>query len=405
MRKKIITFLLIVWTIINLIAGTLLFVNIQVLKAPEITANIKAVEINEDEAIIQVIINVSNPNSFGVTTKNFEVVTTASTGDEIAHLLIEGGSIPPYKDKTFTASAYAGFNDNSPKLLTSKITGDIGISIGFMQKTIPIAINIITSLEEVIKKLAAPMISTQAEFGELTQKGVNLTGTIEAYNPNKFNIIIGNISGVIESDTGKIVGNLEIEGGILESEKSLKLKSTGEILLETLNYKSISINISGTAGARIAGINESVPFSIKAQIKVPDISKLLSSDTPTDVIVIGDYKFSLKGLVDYITLEVHNPNKIDLEARDIIVSIFYINRGESGLVGETKLEEGIIKAGSVAQFKGQIIIPYSKLIPKIGERLLPDEVLITVRGNATIPGINQTMWIGVTGYQDFRPFR
>ena len=151
MRKKIITFVLIVWTIINLIAGTLLFVNIQVLKAPEITANIKAVEINEDEAIIQVIINVSNPNSFGVTTKNFEVVTTASTGDEIAHLLIEGGSIPPYKDKTFTASAYAGFNDNSPKLLTSKITGDIGISIGFMQKTIPIAINIITSLEEVMK--------------------------------------------------------------------------------------------------------------------------------------------------------------------------------------------------------------------------------------------------------------
>jgi LEA14-like dessication related protein len=394
-----------VWTIINLIAGTLLFIDIQVLKAPEITANIKVVEINGEEAIIHATIDVNNPNSFGLSTKNFEVVTTTPDGNEVVYVLIEGGSIPPHESKTFTATSNVRFNDNSPELLTSKITGSIGISIGFIQKTIPIAMNVITSLEGVMEKIAAPMISIQVEFGELTQRGVNLTGTIEVYNPNEFDIIIGDISGEIETNTGKIVGNLKIEGGVLESEGSLKLKSTGGILLEAINFKALSINISGRAGARIAGINRSVPFSVKVQINLPDISKLLSPGEPTDIIIKGDYKFTLNGLKDDLILEINNPNKIDLEARDLIVSIFLINGDEKKFVGETRLEEGIIKAGSVGQFKGQIIMPYSKLLPKIGERLLPDEMLITVRANLSIPGMDQTIWVGLAGYQDFRLFK
>ena len=402
MKRRIITFLLVVWTIINLVAGTLLFVDIQILKAPEITATINVAEINEEEAVILASINVSNPNSFGLSTKNFEVVITAPSGDEIARVLIEGGSIPPNKIKTFTATAYVGFKNESPKLLSSRITGNIGINIGFIQKTIPIAMNIITSVDEVIEKLAAPAISIQIEFGELTQKGMNLTGIIEAYNPNKFDIIIGNISGEIETNTGKIVGNLKIQGGILESEKSLKIKSTGEVFLEVLNFKNLTININGRAGARIAGINESIPFLVKIKIGVPDISKLLSPDTPTDIIIKGDYKLTLEGLKDDLILEINNPNKIDIEARDILVSFFLINGEEKKFLGETRLEEGIVKAKSVGQFKGQIIIPYSKLLPETGEHLLPDEMLTIVRANLSIPGISQTIWVGVNGYLDFR---
>jgi LEA14-like dessication related protein len=404
MKKRTITFLLVVWTIINLIAGTLLFVDIQILKAPEITATINVAEINEEEAIILASINVSNPNSFGLSTKNFEVVITAPSGDVIARVLVEGGSIPPNKIKTFTTTAYVGFKNESIKLLSSRITGNIGINIGFIQKTIPIAINVITSVEEITKKLAAPSIKMKVEFGELTQKGLNLTGTIEAYNPNSFDIIIGDISGTITSDTGKNVGNLKIEGGTLESEKSLELKSTGTILLAVLNYKAIIISISGSAGARVAGINETVPISIEAEIKVPDISNLLAPHVPTDVLIIGDYKFSLKGLIDDIVLEIDNPNKIDIEAKNIIFTVFFLNAGEKTFICETTLEEGIVKAQSKADFKGQLIIPYSKLFSMTGGRLLPDQMLITVRANVTIPGINQTIWVGVTGYQDFRFF-
>jgi len=88
-----------------------------------------------------------------------------------------------------------------------------------------------------------------------------------------------------------------------------------------------------------------------------------------------------------------------------LVSIFYVNAGEKTFVGETSLEEGIVKAQSREDFCGQLVIPYSKLLTMTGKRLLPDQMLITIRANVTIPGINQTIWVGVTGYQDFRLFK
>ncbi|MDH7517132.1 MAG: LEA type 2 family protein [Candidatus Thermoplasmatota archaeon] len=405
MNKKLIIVLLTIITLINILAAVILFTDIQLLEMPETTIRVEITEITPNEAIIQATINMNNPNAFEVTAKNLEIITLTPEGNKVVTMLLEGGIIPANGNKTFESYAYAKFDNNSPKLLTSKLTGRIGIKIGFIQKTIPLSINIITSLEEIIKKLAAPNIKIKAEFGELTQKGLNLTGTIEAYNPNSFDIIINNISATVTTDTGKNVGNLEIKNGILEPQKSIELESNGTILLEALNYKTITINVSGRAGARIAGINETIPISVEAEIKVPDIGKLLSPDVPLDIIISGDYKFTLKGLMDNITLEINNPNKIDLEARNITVTFFYLNNGEKTFLVETSLGEGIIKAQSKKDFNKQITIPYSKVFPMVGGRLLPDEMLITVRANLTISGINQAIWVGVTGCQDFRFFK
>jgi len=404
MNKKLIAVLLSIITIINIIAGVLLFTDIQLFEMPETTIRVEVTEIGPNQAVIQATLNMNNTNSFDVIAKNLQLITLTPDGEQVANMLLEGGNIAANSNETFESSAYVKFNNNSPELLTSKLTGNIGIKIGVIQKTIPLAINVITSLGEVIKKLAAPSIKMNVEFGELTQKGLNLTGTIEAYNPNSFDIIIGDISAIITTDTGKTVGNLKIEGGNLGSQKSIELKSNGTILLDVLNYKTIVLNVSGRVGARIAGINETVPISIEAEIKVPDISNLLAPNVPTDVIIIGDYKFSPKGLIDNILLEIDNPNKIDIEARNITVTVFYLNAGEKTFIGGTSLEEGIVKAQSKEDFKGQLIIPYSKLFSTAGGRILPEQMLLTVRANVTIPGINQTIWVGVTGCQDFRFF-
>lgn len=69
------------------------------------------------------------------------------------------------------------------------------------------------------------------------------------------------------------------------------------------------------------------------------------------------------------------------------------------------MEEGIVKAGSVGQFKGQILLPYSKLLSIQKGRLLPDELELTVRARIAIPGINQSIRVGVSGVQDFRLFK
>jgi len=72
------------------------------------------------------------------------------------------------------------------------------------------------------------------------------------------------------------------------------------------------------------------------------------------------------------------------------------------LIAETQLESGIVKAGSVAEFKGQMTMPYSKLLSFKTGRILPDEMELRVRASITLPGINQKIWIGVSGYQDLR---
>jgi len=404
-RKKIITAFVAVFIIINLIVAAFLFFDIQLIEAPETTIKIDILEINAEEAILQTTINVSNPNGFGLITENFEIAVSTPDGRAVSCISLDGGGIPPQSSKTFTTNAVIAFDGDNPETLTIKMTGRVGINIGFIQKTIPLAINIVTSLEDVIESFASPSLNIRAEFVELTKEGIILSGMIEAYNPNKFDIYIDSISVIIETETGKNVGNLEISGGTLASKESLELESKGRILLEALNAEILFINMSGKAGAKIAGVNQSISFSTEAEITVPDISNLLASDASTDISIMGDYKVTLQGLMDYIILEVRNPNKIDIELKDVIVMVNRIDDGEKMLIAETELEKGVIKAESVKQFKGQMLLPYSKLFSFKKGRLLPDELEITVRTHVTIPGLNQSIWVGVSGYQDFRLFQ
>ena len=404
-KKKLITSFVAILITINLIASAFLFFDIQLMEAPETTIKIDILEINAEEAILQTTIDVSNPNGFGLITENFEIAISTPDGKEVSHISLDGGSIPPQSSKTFTTDAVIAFDEVDPEILTTQVTGVVGVSIGFIQKTIPISINVLTSLEGALESFASPSLNIRAKFGGLTADGVNLSGTIEVYNPNKFDIYIDNISVTIETEKGENVGNMEIIGGLLSSKGTLELESEGVLFLEALNAKTLSINMSGKAGAKIAGVNQSISFSTEVEIAVPDVSKLLDSEIPTDISIIGDYKVTFKGIMNYITLEANNPNKIDVELRDIVVTVNRIDDGEKMLIAETGLQEGVIKAESVKQFKGQMLLPYSKLFIIQKGRLLPDELEITVRAHVTLPGLNQSIWVGVSGYQDFRLFQ
>ena len=228
-----------------------------------------------------------------------------------------------------------------------------------------------------MKELKSPNLNIQVEFGEISQEGINLTGFIEIYNPNNIDIIIDNVSTTIETETGKKVGNIEIEGGVIESGNSFQLKSSGMILLEVLNAKTLYIKMNGNAGARVAGTKESISFSSEVQIKVPDISTLLSINEPTDLSIKGDYKFTPMGLQNSLVLEIHNPNKIALEFRDVIVTMYGTTKDDKKKLCEVELEEGIAEPESVKLLNGSTIIPFSNLLPPKGERLLPDAIEIT----------------------------
>jgi len=388
-------------TIINILTATLLFIDIQLFDMPETTISIDVLEINADEIVLQTTMEINNPNSFGLRTENLQIITLAPSGDEVANIVIEGGHIPANKLTTFTELVIIALNGQSPGVLTTKITGKIGVDIGFITKTLPLSINVKTSLEEVVDTLSLPEISITTGFGNITQQQINLTTTIDAYNPNTFDLFIQNLSVNIQTENETIVGGFMIPSGSIPAKNTTTWIGEGWVRIEALNAQQLLVNLSGSVGIAIAGFNKSLPLSLKIEIDVPDI-KTIFSDAPVDIIIRGDYKASLQGIIDNIILEVNNPTKLDIELTDVVVTANRIDAGEKVLIAETQLESGIVKAESAAELKGQMIMPYSKLLSFNTGRILPDEMEVRVRANITLPGINQKIWVGVSGYQDLR---
>jgi len=405
LRKKVAIFLIVTITIINLIAGSLIFLDVQLIETPETTITIDILEINSDEIIIQTTINVFNPNGFGIITKNLELITTDKSGNNVTHILMDGADIPSNENKTFISDMVVDFDGYHPDVLTTKITGIIGMHLGIIQKTIPLNVIIVTDIEDIIRDMVPPIIHIQIDFDEITQEKINITGIVEAYNPNTFDIYLDEILINVETETGKNVGSLALENSILSGKSTVKINSKGEVLIEALNAEILAINISATANAKIAGFNKSLPLYVEIKMNVPDIGTLLSSDSPFDMILRGDYKLSIDGLSVEMTLEINNPNKILLETKDVTVNLYEVNEDTKKLISECKLNEGVIDKENTTTLKGKTVIPYSRLITPKDGNIIPEGILMIVRGNVTVQGLNQSIWIGFGSYQNLHPFR
>jgi LEA14-like dessication related protein len=403
MRKKIIAIFIAV-TIIYIIFGGLIFLNIQLMKAPEILVKIEVTEINSEEAILQTVVNIYNPNGFDMVTKNLKVVTTTPDGYEVANVLIKGGNINSNSKKTFTEDIQIAFDGRNPKQLTTKILGDVGANILFIEKTIPLNIGVVISIEKLIDGLTTPSLSITIDFEDMTTEGINLSAIISVYNPNTFEIFIKDIKGEILTETGENVGNIDIIGQIIPAKETIDIFGSGSLLFEALNVKFVVLNVDGVAGAKIAGYEENVSLDLKTRINVPDLEKLLlSKDSPTFMSIKLDEKFTLRGIIFDIGLEINNSYKVDLLIKDIGVRIYTVTKDKNHLIGEKEnIGELLALSGSSGYSSCEILVPYYKLLPIIR----PTEWLMaSVSGKVTIKGVNQSVFIEIRGYHSLHPIR
>ena len=404
MKKKIIAILFTIVTIIYIIVGALLFLNIQLMETPEIIIKVEVAEVNSEEAILHTTIDIDNPNDFEIVAKNLEVVTTTPEGYVVARLSIEGGEIGSHGKKTFTKNVSVAFNGYSPKLLTSKITGEVGANTLFIQKTIPLNIGVVTSIENLINELAAPSMNVMVEFVEITTEGIKINATMDIYNPNTFEIYIENISTEIETKTGKKVGNVDLIGDVIAAKEYLPLNSSGIILFEALNAEKLVINMRGAAGAKIAGFEKNLSFNIQTGIIVPDLEELLlSKDKPTILSIKVDEKLTLKGIVFYVSMEVNNSYKVDLLVKDIVSRVYVVDGDGLHLIGENnKVEDILAEVGTSGLCSCEVLVPFSNLFPI---RWSTDWLMVSVSGSVTIKGVNQSVYIEIRGYHDLHLFR
>jgi len=402
--KKIIVIILVSATILNIVAGAFIFLDIQTMNLPETTLTLELVDLNADEAVLQTTLLVNNPNSFSIFLQNLTIITVADNGEVINHLFMDGGETYAHENRTFTSAATIRFNGTIPNQLTSRITGTVGVMfLGLIKKTLPLKFTMVTSLNNIITQFTLPEIHLSVNFSEITQEGVNFTGNIEITNPYSIDIAIENISITLETETGSQLGTVTIQGKKIPAKTSQQLTGSGRLLLKALDAKTLRMTLNGDIIVLVAGIRKSMNLSVDADIVPPRLEQLLS-DLPTDASLTGKYRYTLRGgLQDQIIFEIKNPNKLTFLATDITVKIYRIDRNKTRLISNGTLADGVITLQNTTILQGDMFIPLSQLWPRFGERLIPDRLQVILRANITIQGLNQTIWVGMIGYQDF-PF-
>jgi LEA14-like dessication related protein len=399
--KKIIVIILVSATILNIVAGAFIFFDIKTMNLPETTLTLELVDLNANEAVLQTTLFVNNPNSFSIFLQNLTIITVTDNGEVINHLFMDGGETYAHENRTFTYAATIRFNETIPNQLTSRITGTVGVMfLGLIKKTLPLKFTMVTSLSNILTQFTLPQIHLAGNFSEITQEGVNFTGNIEITNPYSFDMAIENISVAVETETGMQVGTVTVQGKTIPAKTSQQQTGSGQLLLKALDAKTLRMTVHGEVIVLIAGIKKSMNFSVEADIIPPHLEQLLSG-LPTDASLTGKYKLTLGGLLDQITLEIINPNKLTFHANDITVHIYRVDRDKQRLMCNGTIPDGVITSQNTTILQGDMLIPYSQLLPHLGERLFADRLQVIVRTNITIQGLNQTIWVGMTGYQDF----
>lgn len=400
MKKKVKIIIFTIITIIYIIVGAFLFFNIQLMDAPEIIINIEVTDINSENAILHTKINIDNPNSFEVVAKNLLIVTTTNNGYEVARALIEGGEIGSNQKKTFTKDITVAFNGHSPELLTTKITGEIGTNILLIQKTIPLNVGIVTSLEHIFEDLTVPNMNVAIEVADITTEGIEINATVDVFNPNNFEIYIEDISNDIETGSGKKIGNLNVIGGKIPGKGSLKIKGNGSLFLEAFNEELVYLNLNGTLGARIAGFKKNLTFDIKNKIFIPNLEEIIfSKDKSTILSVKIKGKLTLRGYLFEIIMGVENTYKVDIIFRNITSEIYFVKNDDYKFIGKCEnVEDIVVKSGESDISTCEILVPYSQLFPF---DLSTDWIMNAVSSRISIVGINQSIFFEIRGYQDF----
>lgn len=405
-KFKIISILIIFLLCFNILFVLYPLSLLSTIKSPETNLELKILGVNSTNAHINSTFFLNNPNDFSINLKNIKIDTILPNGQSIAYLAIPTQELPPKKAVEFSETFNVCFHGQQPQTLHTEATGEIGVQIGFLQTNLPITIHVNTDMMNLINDVQAPIIHSFIQYDEINKNDLNISVQLTAYNPNTFDLDITNISIIMTTNTGVQMGSISTEDVVLPAKTNYQMNGSGSMLLTALNAQYLFVNISMSIHVEIAGFNKKLPMHITSQIELPDLNTILTPSFPTDVIIRGDYYPSLNGLIDDITFEVRNPNNIEYTMKDIRVTIYRIDKDKKTLIGNGTIENGIIKANTSTKLSGEVLIPYKKfLLPPLGARILPDWLEVDIRGNATVKGLQNYMWVGMIGYQDFHPLR
>jgi len=399
-KKKIFTFFLIILMIINIIAAIFIFADIQIIKSPKTDVEIKVVDISADELVLEIIMKMRNPNSFELSVEDFKITSKTNKGDKIADINIKGGKIPSDKTKTFTVTDKISFKENSDfKVLNNKITGKIGIKIlGFIKKTIPIELNVKTSVEEIIDEIEIPDIDLKFGFEELSEDGLKFSSGINIYNPNDIGITINKLLLNALNDNGENVGSFVITGGEIKPKDHSFFNSSGVLLYKFVDTTELTLSLSGNASLLVAGMNKSITLSTDLSVILPDIQEFIFQNENIMFYIPVQFKLTLRGIQSTVGFKYYNPSNVTLIAKNLHCIIFREDNGNLTQLGKEDMESCIIDPKKEVCVKTEILIPYIKFLKAGDWKILPDWIVLTIEGDFAIAGTRQAVPLSLNAY-------
>jgi len=399
-KKKIYTIFLVLLTIINVTVAIVIFTDIQIIESPKIDVEVRVIEITADELILEIKMKLHNPNSFEISMEDFKVLSTTKNGDKIGEMSIKGGSVHSDKTEVFTEIAKIKFKEKSDfKILKNKITGKIGVEfLGFIKKTIPLELNVLISLEEIIGNIEIPDIDLEFYFDNLTRDGLEFTAGINIYNPNDIGITINELTLDAINDQDENVGKFKITGGEIRPKNHSFFKSTGVLLYKFIDTRELILSVGGKGSVNIAGMNKTISISTDMSIILPDIQDFIFQNENIKFYIPVQFKLTFSGIQTTVGLKYYNPSNISLVTRNINCSIYRVDNEKKTQLGIKSMESCIINPHEEVCIKTQIIIPYLTYLKAGNWKLIPDWIVLTIEGDFAIAGTRQVFPLSLNAY-------
>jgi LEA14-like dessication related protein len=402
MNTKMLTILLIILIIINATALTFIFIDIQVITAPETNVSVSITEVTEDHIKINTTLQLKNSNLFALALSDFTVATNTTTGQHIGTIHIIGGYLEANELRTFTSEETFSLENTNLDDFTSLITTISGIVkvrvLGIVEKTVPLSIHVITSLEEVLESIHIPTIELSAAVKNITKDGVVFAGTLFINNPNSFPLHLTNIFLNVTTPDHTSVGSISIKSGTVPAQKSQSFPITGVLQFAALNIQTLTINISARVGATIAGINHTLPFSSNIYFEIPDLNDIISLETALGIKLQGDFTLRFRGIIVTIILQVDNPSNLPLASKELVCFVSRIENNEKIKIAQQNMTICLDETTNNTCVVTEIVIPYRKFLSSQPFKLLPDFLAITILGDFALEGVNQSLPVELNGY-------
>lgn len=405
MKKKLLIILGALIIFNGIIAGFLVY-DIQVFQPPQTSVFIEVLGVNSEEILLNAKINITNPNPFQLSVTNFQVLTMTLSDIEIGNIIIPGGTINSTSTQTFTAEERFKFNGLDFNLLKNTVSSTIGINIlGIIQKTIPFEIVVITSIQELLNTLKPPEITVTATFDEITEEGLSFSAELDVFNPNTFEFSIEDLVLNITTEKDIDVGNLIIHGNTVEPKETQTFLATGVVDFDVLDAEMLFFKIQGRAGARVGGIEKSIPFTMAASFEIPSISDFILLNNDIEFAIPLQFRCTINGILGTIGFNIYNPSNITLVGSNLICKLYRLDAGQETLLAEKEMESCEIEARNRICIRTELLISYRDFFNFRFGHLLADWIILRIEGDFSLLGTRQVIPIALNAFVDPHIFR